>query len=436
MEGSKKMAKKFIWTVLVVLVIAVGITPTFAAGKKVEIQYAFWGNPTAIGVEKDIIEEFEKVNPDIKVNPIAVGYTDYHQKILTLIAGGQAPDVMRIDSYFFADFMASNAFKDIGKLIKRDKIDTKAYYQAGFSDCMYKGKCYGFPWSTAPLYMFLNLKMFKEAGIAVPPMNWTWTDFVKICTALSKGSGANHQYGFGCGFGNAGDFASLLPFIWANGGDLFDKSRTKFALNQPAATKQLQEIARLIKQGVFADPSELTSPEVINRWMVNNKLAMRIGAAAEILSLQQFDGFEFEIYPCPGSVKNRKTTVIKSNVVGISATSKNTDAAWKFLKFLRAPGQRGEVLYMMAKRMPPTVNDSKLWSLYSDPHKYPKNVVAVTKECSSKYAHLLPLRTGWLEVQGTLVPELQKVFTGQMTAQTAMKNVAPRINEILVRTKK
>jgi multiple sugar transport system substrate-binding protein len=126
-------------------------------GKKVEIQYAFWGNPTAIGVEKDISRSLKKPIP------IAVGYTDYHQKILTLIAGRQAPDVMRIDSYFFADFMASNAFKDIGKLIKRDKIDTKAYYQAGFSDCMYKGKCYGFPWRIATSF-FSAIKNFARFG--------------------------------------------------------------------------------------------------------------------------------------------------------------------------------------------------------------------------------------------------------------------------------
>ncbi len=428
------MLKKIVWSLALIVVLCLAIIPAFAA--PVTIQYAFWGNPTSIGVEKDIIDEFEKAHPNIKVNPVAIAWGDYHQKLLTLMAGGQAPDVMRIGDYYFADFMRSNALMDITKLIKRDKVNLAAYYQSGMPDSMYKSRYYGLPWGTAPMFMILNNKMFKDAGLAMPSYDWTWNDFVKDCKAISKGEGANRQYGFGSGFGSAaGDFYAILPFVWLNGGDLFDKSLKRFTLDQPVSTKKIQEIADLIKQGIFVEPSQLTSVEVINRWQVNNKVAMRIGSANELLSLQQFDDFAFSIYPFPGSGKYSKTTIIKSNTVGLSRTTKNTEAAWEFLKFLRAPGQPGETLYMKAKRVPPSIDDAELWKLYADPNKYPKNVSESVKTISSaKYSHPLPLRTGWLEVQGLLIPELQKVFSGQISAQAAMKGAAPKIKEILTRT--
>ncbi len=428
------MLKKLGWSLTLLLVLGIVVIPTFAA--PVTIRYAFWGNPVSIGVEKDIIDEFERTHPSIKVTPVAIAYGDYHQKLLTMLAGGQAPDVMRLDSYFFADFMHSKALMDITKLIKRDKINMAAYYQNGLPDSMYKGHYYGLPWGTAPLFMILNNKMFKDAGLAMPSLDWTWDEFVKDCKALSKGEGANRQYGFGAGFGYAsGDFVSILPFVWMAGGDLFNKSRTQFTLDQPVSIKQIQAVADLVKQGLFAEPSQLTSAEVVNRWQVNNKIAMRGGSAAELLSLQQFEGFAFSIYPFPSNGKFTKTTIVKSNTVGISPTSKNVEAAWEFLKFLRAPGQPGETLYMKAQRVPPSINDPELWKLYADPNKYPKNVAESAQIIASdKHSHPLPLRSGWLEISGALVPEFQRIFSGQISAQAAMKDIAPKIKEILTRT--
>ncbi len=427
------MLKKLGWSLALLLVVALAVIPAFAA--PVTIQYAFWGNPTLIGVEKDIIDEFEKAHPNIKVNPVAIAWGDYHPKLLTLFAGGQAPDVLRIGDYFFADFIRSNALMDITKFIKRDKINVAAYYQSGMPDSVYKGRYYGLPWGTAPMFMILNNKMFKDAGLALPSFDWTWNDFINDCRALTKGEGPNRQYGFGSGFGSADDFYAILPFVWLNGGDLFDKSRTRFALDQPASVKQIQAVADLIKQGLFIEPSQLSTQEAIDRWQVNNRIAMRIGSAAGILTLQQFDGFAFSIYPFPGNGRFTRNTIIKSNTVGLSRTTKNPEAAWEFLKFLRGPGQPGETLYMKSKRVPPSIDDPKLWQLYVDPDKYPKNVAQSAQTiASAKYSHPLPLRAGWLEVQGALIPELQKVFSGQITAQAAMKGIAPKIKEILTRT--
>lgn len=422
--------KKVLWLMLLAILVVSAAPVMLAANETTTIKYAFWGNPAAIGVEKDIIEEFEKANPTIKVEPIAVGYNDYHTKLLTMIAGGQAPDVMRIDSFFFADFMRVNALQDITKLIKQDHVKLEAYYQAGLQDSMYKGKYYGLPWSTAPYYMIVNLKMFKDAGIPVPSMDWKWTDFLKTAKALTKGEGANRQYGFADDF----QMSHLLPWVWADGGDLFDKTRTKFTLNSKTAVAKIQEIADLCKQDIFPDPAQFPSAEVLNRWSVNNKVAMRFGSAQEVLALQGVNGFEFEVLPYPGGSNNPRTTLFKSNTVGISSSSKQQKAAWAFLKFLRAPGERGEILYMQAKRMPPTVDNPELWKIYADPSKSPRKIAEVTQACASKYGHSLPLRSGWLEVQGLLNPELQKVFAGQISAEAGMKEIAPKIEEVLKRT--
>jgi multiple sugar transport system substrate-binding protein len=414
--------------ILLLLVLSVAV---MAAEDTTTITYAFWGNPAAIGVEKDIIEEFEKTHPRIKVTPVVADYNSYHSKLLTLFAGRQAPDVMRIDSYFMADFMKYKALKDITPMVTKDNINMDAFYSAGLLDCMSGKKYYGFPWGTAPAFMFINVKMFRDAGIPIPGLDWKYEDLLRIARKLSKGQEIDRQYGFAL---SVADLTHIFPFIWSGGGDLFDKSRKKFTLNKPEAYNKLQEIANLIKEGVIPDPAQFTSADVLNRWTVNYKVGMRLGMAAEILSLQKVDGFEFEVLPFPGTPKYPRATISKSNVVGICSTTKNEAAAWEFLKFLRCPGQPGETLYMKAKRVPPSIDSQELWELYADPAKSPKLVVETSKAVASRYGRPLPLRAGWNEIQGALIPQLQRVFADQISAEKAMNEIAPKIQQIMNRT--
>ncbi len=88
----KRMVLVLLGFVLIVGSIgAQGKSERAAQSGPVTLKYAFWGNPDAIGVEQDIIEAFETLHPDIKIEPIVSGYADYHTKIMTMIAGTWPP---------------------------------------------------------------------------------------------------------------------------------------------------------------------------------------------------------------------------------------------------------------------------------------------------------------------------------------------------------
>ncbi|MDR1503661.1 MAG: extracellular solute-binding protein, partial [Prevotella sp.] len=111
--------------------------------EKITLGYSFWGSPDAIGVEADIIAAFEKKYPNLKVEPNVTGYGDYHTKLLTMIAGGSAPDVMRISTNFLPDFVASKGVVNIDKMAKDHNFDLSIYYKEGLNDCSWEGVCYG-----------------------------------------------------------------------------------------------------------------------------------------------------------------------------------------------------------------------------------------------------------------------------------------------------
>lgn len=396
----------------------------------VTIKYAFWGNPDAIGVEQDIISAFEESHPNIKVEPVVSGYSDYNSKIMTMIAGGMSPDVMRIDSYNFADFTSLNAVENLDPYIEKSGFDMGIYPVASVDEATVDGSVYALPWATAPLYMLVNLNAFEKAGIAIPSYDWTFDDFFDI---IDEFDGANTGM-FGYATIN-NQISSFLPLFWADGGNLLSDDLNTFTLDQPNAYTQFQRLADEYQKGNLPKDCITADGDTLSRWFTNNTIAMRSASAMEILSIQNIEGSRFEAYPMPNGNTVKNTTVYKSNEICMSIGSKQKDAAWEFMKFLR--GNSGETLYIQARRMPPMLlNDDTLWDQFLTPGKYPQDIQKVTEQIATIYGHKLPLRKSYSEIETSLTPVFQSIMIGEVSAKDGFSKIAPKIQTIIDRNNK
>ncbi|MDT3358614.1 MAG: sugar ABC transporter substrate-binding protein [Spirochaetota bacterium] len=391
----------------------------------VTLKYAFWGNPDAIGVEQDIIKAFEAKHPDIKIEPIVSGYADYHTKLMTMIAGNMAPDVMRIDDYYFYDFIKLGAVESLTPFIERDKIDLELYPKMGIEEAIVDGQIYGLPWGTAPLYMLLNLEVFEKAGVALPSLDWTTKDFERIVRSFNPQE--DKVYGFAI---DTNYLSSVLPHIWSKGGTLLSEDKSRYTGDSAEASSAIQMLADLYKEGYMPkDTINSGNTEALRRWFSNGTVAMMSGSAQEILAIQKIEGIRFEAWTMPQAVDSKNTTVFKSNTISISKSSKQKEAAWTFTKFLR--GVEGEDLYVRAKRFPPTLNIPENWALYLDPNLYPKQIKQNSELIAKQYGHTLPLRTGYAAIESKVIPAVQSAMLGTKTAAQAMADIRADITKII-----
>ncbi len=391
----------------------------------VTLKYAFWGNPDAIGVEQDIIKAFEEKHPDIKIEPIVSGYADYHTKLMTMIAGNMAPDVMRIDDYYFYDFIKLGAVESLSPFIQRDKIDLNLYPKMGIEEATVDGQIYGLPWGTAPLYMLLNLDVFEKAGVAIPSLDWTTKDFERIVRSFNPQK--DKVYGFAI---DTNYLSSVLPHIWSKGGTLLSEDKSRYTGDSPEASSAIQMLADLYKEGYMPkDTINSGNSEALRRWFSNGTIAMMSGSAQEILAIQKIEGIRFEAWTMPQAMNSKNTTVFKSNTISISKSSKQKEAAWIFTKFLR--GVEGEDLYVRAKRFPPTLNIAENWALYLDPNLYPKQIKQNSELIAKEYGHTLPLRTGYAAIESKVIPAVQSAMLGTKTAAQAMADIRGDITKII-----
>src|SRR5690606_10267447 len=106
---------------------------------------------------KRLIESFEEEHPNIKVKMEIK--TDYETALRTALAGGNAPDIMQIDSPTLASYANNGALLPLDAFYERDggKEDIT---DAVVESLTYNGKMYAAPLNDASLAMFYNKKLF------------------------------------------------------------------------------------------------------------------------------------------------------------------------------------------------------------------------------------------------------------------------------------
>ena len=138
-------------------------------------------------------ETFEAENPDIKLEFITVP-SDYANTMVTKLAGGEIPDVMMLAMDQVPRYALSDMIMPLDDLASQEYKD--ALYPVVKEALTVDGKMYAAGRDVTPKVMYLNTKMFADAGIEIPKDNWTMDEFLEIVKKLTKGSGADAQWGY------------------------------------------------------------------------------------------------------------------------------------------------------------------------------------------------------------------------------------------------
>lgn len=142
-----------------------------------------------------IIPEFEKANPDIKVE------LDLLNEKGDSVASMQKLDLMAAsdDQLDIIEMPYTNYSQraSIGLLEPLDSYIEKEGYKYGdeyLVDIQVDGKIFALPSSLQRWFILLNKDMLDAAQLPVP-QDWTWADFEDYAKKLTKGEGASKVYG-------------------------------------------------------------------------------------------------------------------------------------------------------------------------------------------------------------------------------------------------
>ena len=171
---------------------AAGLQPTaaqLAAWKGKEITYYFYNDSQQeLDTTKAQIASFEKLT-GAKVKLDVIPYTSLDTQLQARLAAGNVPDVARLNNP--------------GLYIK-DSLDLEQYFGRKYAAEFLKGstlqvthpttkKLIGVPYDLTVNGPFINVDMFKKAGVAVPT-TWNWADLIAAGKKVQKATGSEYAF--------------------------------------------------------------------------------------------------------------------------------------------------------------------------------------------------------------------------------------------------
>lgn len=171
--------KRFLGVCVLVLVIGGpvmflvwdSLPPPVPDDGKVHLRY--W---TITGM-KDVIPEFARsfgrTHDSIVVETTPIPWQEHEKKILTAVVSGNPPDVVNQVTPV-AKWASRLALVPLDAYIRRDGFDSTMFFPALWEEMRYRGHVYAVPVFSASYALFINKKMFREAGLdpEKPPRTW------------------------------------------------------------------------------------------------------------------------------------------------------------------------------------------------------------------------------------------------------------------------
>lgn len=376
-----------------------------------------WWDVTKFAHLQKMEADFEAANPDIKIEFVTIP-SKYADTMITKLAAGEIPDVMMLAM----DQVPRYALN--GMLLPLDNLASKEYkdslYPVVTNALTVNGTLYAAARDITPKVMYINTKMFKDAGIEIPTDTWTMEEFIEIAQKLTTGTGADAQWGYY--WSNNTD--QTYAMIAAYGGKLYSEDGKSSVLSSdPNTMKGLQlmyDLYNTYKVCPTTAEAKQFGENEFSAFMAN-KVAMQVGALS---TASTFDasGTEYTALPMP-SVNGVSQTSSFVNTWVIPKTAKNPELSWRVVEFLS--GKEGQQICLdMNYGLPAsTLVDTAAFEAATPYNKY----FVTALETAIPY----PTNINGSAFQTLFVKECEALWAGLVTPEEFAKSVDEQAAAIL-----
>lgn len=409
--------------ILLGFLVSVGL----AVAEPVTLTLAYPTGDSKVEIMKQIVKEFEKQEKNqVKVNVIVVPVANpaaywgsYFDKLQTMIAGGDAPDVVRVAIEGIQTFAARDLALPLNQYQKDDPqavlnyADLAPKLQAPFE---IGGKVYGYVWDWNNVVIHINTDMLKAAGLPFPGPNWTLEDFTKYAKAMTKTVNGQQVYGFAIPnyyFGTEG-------WLYANGAGILSDDMKKGALDTPEAKKIIQ----LFRDMIYVDktaPVPNATTDAVNLLMTG-KVAMIAAGRWPFGSYvaNKFTSVGVQYIPL---MKSPRTVVFGSGAFPVIKLTKHPKEAYRLSAFLSGAYSQKTGISIdsiptrtsVMKEVLPTT-PGKNWEIYGE---------------SAAFAKAVQSPPGYPEVASIFDRYTSSVYSNQLEVGAAMRSASEEITKVL-----
>jgi len=292
---------------------------------------------------REVFEKYMEEHPDVIIEEVPTSNGD--TKLLSMIASGSPPDIIR-----FAGYDELPAFVQRGILMPLDKYLEKSdkFKESDMFDaiktCRFdgenrgKGSLYGIPKDWSPVGLWINKAAFAEAGIALPsttaPM--TWEQFADTAKKLVKKDGksiARH------GVVTALPLPTLLEMYLSGYGKSMWKNNYNTTTLTSDDTKKAVKYFKDLQESAALSSTLYPNPDGIGTSALNEgKVGMVLGGywfRGSYAGAGTLEDIKDKIMYVPAPVGTKEACyALDLTCLGMFSETDTPEAAWDLLEYL------------------------------------------------------------------------------------------------------
>ncbi len=320
----------------VTILLAMVLSFAGAQGKVTIRFFHRWPMEPRFSYFNQVVAEFEKQNPNIKIEMDSVVNDSYKEKIRVLISSNDVPDVFTSWSDSFAyNLVKSGRVKPLNDLMAKDKAFATSFIQSQIKPFTFDGKTYGLPLTIDGKVFVYNKDIFSKAGITKIPATFDEL-LATLDTLKAKGYSVPLLEGLSDAWAISHYQGTMIQRYLAPEVLAKDFNEATGEFTDPGYKVVLERFQKLVSY-MGPNATSLTHTEVRNQFIAG-RLPLIYLQLAEFSYIQasktkpDYGYFNFPAFADGKGDAGYLTGAPEGFMM--STTSKNPEAAEKFYKFL------------------------------------------------------------------------------------------------------
>ena len=290
-------------------------------------------SPERTEVLQAMVDEYEAANEGVNVEIVSLPWGQAFEKLATMVAGGDVPDVVEMPDRWLALYAGSGKLANLEEQIKGwdhgATLTDKTMDMARLAG----GEAYMVPYGFYLRAMFYNKKLLAEAGVETPP--GTMQEFMD---ASAKVSALEGKSGYCLRGGPGGLNAWVMMAAAMNGTNAFFTEDGQSRINEPDSVKGFQFLIDMYQNG--------NAPKDSVNWGFNEIVAGFYSGTCAFLDqdpdaliavAERMPAEDFAVMPMPVGPSGKAFPTIGFVGWSVFDTSEHKDDAWNLVAHLSSP---------------------------------------------------------------------------------------------------
>ena len=377
----------------------------------------FWALGREGEVVAELIPEFERRNPDIKVVLQQMPWIAAHEKLLTAVVGDATPDLAQLGNTWVPEFVTVGALDELSSL----NVDRSDYFPGIWATNVVDGKLYGAPWYVDTRVMFYRKDILASVGYPRGPRTWSeWMDCMDRLKREKKS-----RYGI---LMPTNEHDSLEVLAMSNGSTFLKENGTRGAFEDPPFREAFAFYIEMFKRG-FAPA--ITNVEVANLYQqfARADFVMHMTGPWQVaefrrrLPANMQHTWATAPLPARDASAPTGTSMAGGSSLVIFRGSKHKAAARKLVEYLSEPAQQIR-FYELCGDLPARRSAWRAPALANDPY-FP-----AFREQLERVAPFPPVAE-WEQIATLLYEHGEAAAKGAVTTQKALADLDRAANIVL-----